>query len=172
VLRGKWVLENILASPPPPPPTDIPPLEDTQSPTGEILTLREKMEIHPANPTCAVCHNQMDPIGFGLENYGAIGQWRTLDQGKPIDSSGRLPSGIEFQGPAQLQRALLADPTVFASAFTQKLLTYALGRPLEYYDMPTVRKIVDDAGAEDYRFSSIVLGAVNSMPFQMRRAGT
>jgi hypothetical protein len=130
------------------------------------------MEIHPANPTCAVCHNQMDPIGFGLENYGAIGQWRTRDEGKPIDSSGRLPSGIEFQGPAQLQQALLADPRVFANAFTQKLLTYALGRPLEYYDMPAVRKIVDDAGAEDYRFSSIVLGTVTSMPFQMRRAGT
>lgn len=172
VLRGKWVLENILASPPPPPPSDIPPLEDTQSPSGEVLTLREKMEIHPANPTCAVCHNQMDPIGFGLENYGAIGQWRTRDEGKPIDSSGRLPSGIEFQGPAQLQQALLADPRVFANAFTQKLLTYALGRPLEYYDMPAVRKIADDAGAEDYRFSSIVLGTVTSMPFQMRRAGT
>ncbi|MDH3531599.1 MAG: DUF1592 domain-containing protein [Gammaproteobacteria bacterium] len=172
VLRGKWVLENILAAPPPPPPVDIPPLEDTENAAGEILTLRQKMEIHPANPACAVCHNQMDPIGFGLENYGAIGQWRTMDQGQPIDSSGRLPNGIEFQGPAELQKALLADPTVFTSAFAQKLLIYALGRPLEYYDMPAVRKIVADASAEDYRFSSIVLGTINSMPFQMRRAGT
>jgi hypothetical protein len=171
VLRGKWVLENILAAPPPPPPNDIPPLEDTES-TGEVLTLREKMQIHPANPVCAVCHNQMDPIGFGLENYGAIGQWRTTDVGKPIDSSGRLPSGIEFQGSAELQVALLADPEVFANAFTQKLLTYALGRPLEYYDMPAVRKIVSDAADTDYRFSSIVLGTINSIPFQMRGAGS
>lgn len=172
VLRGKWVLENILAASPPPAPVDIPPLEDTENAAGEVLTLRQKMEIHPANPVCAVCHNQMDPIGFGLENYGAIGQWRTTDVGKPIDSSGRLPSGIEFQGPAELQAALLADPEVFASAFAQKLLTYALGRPLEYYDMPAVRKIVADAAEDDYRFSSIVRGAVASVPFQMRRAGT
>ena len=172
VLRGKWVLENILASPPPPPPDDIPPLEDTVAPPGEVLTLREKMEIHPANPACAVCHNQMDPIGFGLENYGAIGQWRETDVGEPIDSSGRLPSGVAFKGPAELQRALLEDPTVLANAFTQKLMTYALGRPVEYYDMPAVRKIVDDAAATDYRFSSIVLGTVMSVPFQMRRAGT
>ncbi|MFQ5982491.1 MAG: DUF1592 domain-containing protein, partial [Woeseiaceae bacterium] len=172
VLRGKWVLENLLAAPPPPPPDNIPPLEDTEAAATEVLTLREKMEIHPANPVCAVCHNQMDPIGFGLENYGAIGQWRTLDAGKPIDSAGRLPNGIEFQGPAELQAALLDDPKIFVSAFTQKLLAYALGRPVEYYDMPVVRKIVDDAAAMDYRFSSIVLGTVNSVPFQMRRAGT
>lgn len=171
VLRGKWVLENILAAPPPPPPVNIPPLEDTEA-SGEVLTLREKMEIHPANPVCAVCHNQMDPIGFGLENYNAIGQWRTLDNGKPINSAGRLPNGIEFQGPAELQEALLDDPRIFVSAFTQKLLAYALGRPVEYYDMPVVRKIVDDAAAKDYRFSSIVLGTVTSVPFQMRRAGT
>ena len=171
VLRGKWVLENILAAPPPPPPVNIPPLEDTEA-SGEVLTLREKMEIHPANPVCAVCHNQMDPIGFGLENYGAIGQWRTLDNGKPINSAGRLPNGIEFQGPAELQAALLDDPRIFVSAFTQKLLAYALGRPVEYYDMPVVRKIVEEAAATDYRFSSIVLGTVTSVPFQMRRAGT
>ena len=171
VLRGKWVLENMLAAPPPPPPVNIPPLEDTEA-SGEVLTLREKMEIHPANPVCAVCHNQMDPIGFGLENYGAIGQWRTLDNGKPINSAGRLPNGIEFQGPAELQEALLDDPRIFVSAFTQKLLAYALGRPVEYYDMPVVRKIVEDAEATGYRFSSIVLGTVTSVPFQMRRAGT
>jgi hypothetical protein len=172
VLRGKWVLENLLASPPPPPPVDIPPLEDTKAPPGETLTLREKMEIHPANPVCAVCHNQMDPIGFGLENYDAIGRWRTEDEGEAIDASGRLPSGVAFEGPAQLQEALLTDPGVFANAFTQKLLTYALGRSVEYYDMPAVRGIVNQAAARDYRFSSIVFGIVNSVPFQMRRAGS
>ena len=104
--------------------------------------------------------------------YGAIGQWRTMEAGKQINSAGRLPSGIEFRGPAELQAALLDDPRIFVSAFTQKLLTYALGRPVEYYDMPIVRKIVEDAAASDYRFSSIVLGTVNSVPFQMRRSGT
>jgi hypothetical protein len=130
------------------------------------------MEIHPANPVCAVCHNQMDPIGFGLENYDAIGKWRTEDEGKPINATGRLPSGVEFEGPAELQEALLSDPEVFVSAFIQKLLTYALGRPVEYYDMPAVRKIVRTAEETDYRFSSIVSGIVNSLPFQMRRAGS
>jgi len=169
VLRGKWVLENILASPPPPPPNDIPPLEDAKGAPGEVLTLRQKMEIHPANPVCAVCHNQMDPIGFGLENYDAIGQWRTEDSGHPINASGRLPSGVEFEGPAELQAALLSEPRVIANAFTQKLLMYALGRSVDYYDMPAVRKITDSAAAEDYSFSKIVSGIVTSVPFQMRR---
>ena len=172
VLRGKWVLENILASPPPPPPVNIPPLEDVKGAPGEVLTLRQRMEIHPANPVCAVCHNQMDPIGFGLENYNAIGQWRTEDEGKPINAAGRLPNGIAFEGPAQLQEALLSEPEIFVSAFTQKLMTYALGRTLEHYDMPEVRKVVRHATPEDYRFSSIVLGIVNSIPFQMRRTGS
>jgi hypothetical protein len=171
VLRGKWVLENILAAPPPPPPVDIPPLEDAKGAEGEVLTLRERMEIHPANPVCAVCHNQMDPIGFGLENYNAIGQWRDLDAGKPINAKGRLPSGVEFEGPAELQAALMRTPDVIAGAFTQKLMTYALGRTLEHYDMPAVRKIVNEAAKDDYRFSTIVLGIVNSLPFQNRRAG-
>jgi hypothetical protein len=171
VLRGKWVLENILAAPPPPPPEDIPPLEDAKGAEGEVLTLRERMEIHPANPACAVCHNQMDPIGFGLENYNAIGQWRELDEGKPINAKGRLPSGVEFEGPAELQRALLNTPEVFAGAFTQKLMTYALGRPLEHYDMPAVRKILNQAEQNNYKFSSIVLGIINSLPFQYRTAG-
>ena len=172
VLRGKWVLDNILALPPPPPPDDIPLLEATQGASGETLTLRERMEIHPANPTCAVCHNQMDPIGFGLENYNAIGQWRTEEAGKPIDASGTLPSGVEFEGPAELQAALLSTPDVIAGAFTQKLLTYALGRPVEYFDMPALRKIIETAVDNNYRFSTIVLGIVNSTPFQMRRVGS
>jgi hypothetical protein len=172
VLRGKWVLDNLLASPPPEPPTIVPALENIKPPPGETLTLRERMEIHPANPVCAVCHNQMDPIGFGLENYDAIGQWRTEDEGKPINASGTLPSGVKFEGPAELQEALLSEPEIFVSAFTQKLLIYALGRPLEYYDMPAVRVIVDKASDKDYQFSSIVLGIINSRQFQMRRSGS
>jgi mono/diheme cytochrome c family protein len=173
VLRGKWVLDNILASPPPPPPPNVPPLEATKAEAGQsVLTLRERMEIHPANPVCAVCHNQMDPIGFGLENYDAIGRWRTEDEGKPINAAGKLPSGIGFEGPAELQRALLSNPEVVVNAFTQKLLTYALGRPVEYFDMPTVRGIVAEAADNDYRFSSIVFGIINSTPFNMRRAGS
>ena len=172
VLRGKWVLDNILAAPPPEPPEIVPALENIQPPPGETLTLRERMEIHPANPVCAVCHNQMDPIGFGLENYNSIGQWRTIDEGKPIDASGTLPSGVNFVGPAELQAALLKTPDVITSAFTQKLLTYALGRPVQYYDMPAVRKIVDMADDNDYKFSTIVLGIVNSIPFLNRRSGS
>ncbi len=173
VLRGKWVLSYILASPPPPPPADIPPLEATDAKPGESNpTLRERMEKHPANPVCAVCHNQMDPIGFGLENYDAIGRWRTEDEGKPINAAGKLPSGIAFEGPAQLQQALLSSPKVIAGAFTQNLLIYALGRPLEHYDMSTVRDIVATSKDSDYRFSSIVFGIVNSVPFNMRRVGS
>jgi len=114
----------------------------------------------------------MDPIGFGLENYNAIGKWRDLDAGKPINARGRLPSGVEFEGPAELQAALMRTPDVIAGAFTQKLMTYALGRTLEHYDMPAVRKIVNEAAKEDYRFSTIVLGIANSLPFQNRRAGS
>jgi hypothetical protein len=173
VLRGKWVLDNILASPPPPPPADVPPLEATKAAEGQgALTLRERMEIHPANPVCAVCHNQMDPIGFGLENYDAIGKWRTEEEGKPINASGKLPNGIEFEGPAELQQALLSNPEIIVSAFTQKLLTYALGRPVEQFDMPTVREIIENSEDNDYRFSSIVFGIINSTPFNMRRVGS
>ncbi len=173
VLRGKWVLTYILASPPPQPPVNIPPLEATNAAPGESNpTLRERMEKHPANPACAVCHNQMDPIGFGLENYDAIGRWRTEDEGKPINAAGKLPSGIEFEGPAELQQALLSNPEVIVGAFTQKLLTYALGRPVEHFDMPTVREIVDKSADNDYSFSSIVFGIINSTPFNMRRVGS
>ncbi len=172
VLRGKWVLDNILSSPPPPPPTVVPALENIVAEPGKTLTLRQRMELHPANPVCAVCHNQMDPIGFGLENYNAVGQWRTEDEGQPINASGILPSGVKFEGPAQLQEALLRSPEVIANSFTQKLLTYALGRPVEYYDMPAVRHIIHAASDQDYKFSSIVLGVINSTPFQIRRTGS
>ena len=169
VLRGQWVLENILASPAPPPPANIPALVE-QDETGEALSMRAAIEKHRANPVCAVCHNRMDPIGFGLENFNPIGQWRTIDAGQPVDSSGMLPDGSEFQGPAELQNALLKQPEVIANAFTQKLLTYALGRDLEYYDMPVVRNIVEKSADNDYRFSDIVIGIVNSLPFTMRRS--
>jgi hypothetical protein len=170
VLRGKWVLENILASPPPPPPNDIPALVEVDD-HGNALTMREAIEQHRANPVCAVCHNRMDPIGFGLENFDPIGQWRTVDAGQLIDSTGMLPDGSTFQGPAQLQQALLGQSPVIAGAFTQKLLTYALGRDLEYYDMPAVREIVGNAAVSEYRFSEIVSGIVNSLPFRMRNTG-
>jgi len=124
VLRGKWVLDNLLASPPPAPPVDIPPLEDVVAEPGQTLTLRERMEIHPANPVCAVCHNQMDPIGFGLENYDSIGQWRTEDEGKPINASGTLPSGVKFEGPAELQNALLVDPEIPRSCSPMLLVAH------------------------------------------------
>jgi len=169
VLRGKWVLENILAAPPPPPPVNIPALVEEDD-TGKTFTMREAIEKHRANPVCATCHNRMDPIGFGLENFNPIGLWRTEDAGEPIDSSGMLPDGSHFQGPAELQSVLLKQTDVIVSAFTQKLLTYAMGRDLEYFDMPTVRKIVSDTEQSDYRFSDIVIGIINSLPFQMRRA--
>lgn len=168
VLRGKWVLENILAAPPPPPPANIPALKEKDD-DGKALTMREAIEKHRANPVCAVCHNRMDPIGFGLENFSPIGQWRTEDAGQPIDSSGMLPDGALFQGPAELQKALLQKPKIIASAFTQKLLTYAMGRDLQYYDMAAVRDIVHKSENSDYRFSDIVIGIVNSIPFKMRR---
>ncbi len=171
VLRGKWVLENIMAAPPPPPPAVLPALKESDD-KGKVLSMREAIEKHRANPACAVCHNRMDPIGFGLENFNPIGQWRDEDAGAPVDASGTLPDGSKFQGPGQLQKALLGQSRVIASAFSRKLLTYALGRDLAHYDMTAVRKIVDDAAASDYRFSSIVSGIVNSVPFQMRRTGS
>jgi hypothetical protein len=168
VLRGKWVLENIIAAPPPPPPENIPALKEKDD-AGKSFSMREAIERHRANPVCAVCHNRMDPIGFGLENFSPIGKWRIEDAGQPVDSSGMLPDGSNFRGPAELQKALLSKPEVIANAFTLKLLTYALGRDLEYYDMPTVRDIVHAAAGSDYRFSDIVLGIVNSLPFKMRK---
>ena len=171
VLRGKWVLENIVAAPPPPPPTNIPALKEKDE-GGKTFTMREAMERHRANPVCAVCHNRMDPIGFGLENFNPIGKWRIEDAGQPIDSSGMLPDGTLFQGPAELQGALLESPKVIANAFTSKLLTYALGRDLDYYDMPTVRNIVDASAHDDYRFSDLVTGIVKSLPFMMRKTGS
>ena len=171
VARGKWILENLLGTPPPPPP---PGAADGFNPHGssEHLTLRQAMEQHRANPTCAVCHSRMDPIGFALENYNGIGKWRVLDDtGAKIDSSGTLPGGTAFNGPAGLTQLLLTDKkTDFVTTFTRKLMTYSLGRGVEAYDEPVIRSITRDAARDDYRMSSLILGIVHSAPFQMRRA--
>jgi hypothetical protein len=169
VIRGKWILGNILGLEPPPPPSDVPALKD---PTGveKAVSMRERMAQHRANPACAGCHNVMDPVGFAMENYDAIGRWRTHESGKPIDASGGLPDGSKFDGIGGLQKALLSRPEVFVNTMTEKLLTYSVGRGVEYYDAPAVRKVVRESRDKGYRFSSLVLGIVNSTPFQMRRA--
>ena len=168
VLRGKWILENLLSSPPPPPPPDIPALDET-SEEGVALSMRAAMEQHRANPACASCHSQMDPLGFALENFDAVGRWRDRSESnEPIDASGVLPDGTNFVGPDEMRAALLREPKRFVGTVTEKLLTYALGRNLESYDMPAVRAIVRRAAENDYRFSSVVLGIVSSTPFKMR----
>jgi hypothetical protein len=167
VLRGKWILENILNAPPPPPPPDVPNLDEAK--VGSTASLRQQLEEHRKNPTCASCHSRMDPLGFGLENFNAIGQWRTEDGKFPIDSSGTLPDGRTFKGPQELKVILKADRDAFAQGLAEKLLTYALGRGLERYDKPAVKRIAKNAAAQDYRFSGLVLEIVNSLPFQMRR---
>ncbi len=167
VLRGKWILENILNAPPPPPPPDVPNLDDSK--VGATASLRQQLEEHRKNTVCAACHSRMDPLGFGLENYNAIGAWRTMDGKLPIDSSGLLPDGRKFNGPAELRSILVADRHAFAEGLSEKLLTYALGRGLERYDKPVLRQISKQLAADDYRFSSLVLGIVKSLPFQNRR---
>jgi mono/diheme cytochrome c family protein len=167
--RGKWILENLLGAPPPAPPPDVPPLGESK-PGGKVLTLRERMQQHRANPVCASCHARMDPLGFALENFDATGQWRTMEAGAPIDVSAELPDGTRFEGPAGLRKMLLGQSDQVATATTEKLLTYALGRGLGYYDLPAVRKIVRSAGADGYKFQSVILGVVNSVPFRMKTA--
>jgi hypothetical protein len=172
VKRGVWVLENILGTPPPEPPPNVPVLEDTEAEgPGRKLTLREQMTLHRSSEACASCHKLMDPIGFALENLGADGQWRTLDGGAggtPIDVAVELWDGTQVSGPVELREAVMRYSPQFMRMATEKLMTYALGRGVEYFDMPVVRSIVRDAERNDNRFSSIVLGIVNSAPFQMR----
>lgn len=167
VLRGKFVLENLLGGPPPEPPPNVPALETSSD--GKQLTMREAMAMHRENPACRVCHAAMDPIGFSLENYDAVGKWRTEFAGQAIDASGLLPDGNTFEGPGGLRGLLLERPDDFVGTITEKLLRFALGRSLEYYDMPEVRAIVRAAAEDDYRWSSVILGVVESAPFQMRR---
>jgi hypothetical protein len=167
VLRGKYVLTNILGTPPPEPPADVPPLNETP---GKAKTMRDRMEEHRRNPACSGCHKLMDPIGLSLENFDGIGRWRTVDNGAPIDASAQLADGSSVEGPAALRQALLRRPEMFARNVTEMLLTYALGHRVEYYDMPYVRTILKDSGKTDYRFSSLVLGIIKSPPFQRRRS--
>jgi hypothetical protein len=171
VVRGKWILENLLGTPPPPPPPNVPKLEET-SDRGGTLSIRERLAAHRENPTCASCHSLMDPLGFALENFSAVGVWRKLDDtGGAVDASGTLPDGTAFEDVAEFRAALLSND-LFVTTLTEKLLTYALGRGMEHYDQPAVRAIVREAAAEDYRFSALVLGVVQSPPFQLRRSGS
>jgi mono/diheme cytochrome c family protein len=169
VLRGKWILENVLGTPPPPPLPNVPPLEASNEEAPR--TLRERMERHRASPTCAGCHKVMDPLGFALENFDATGAWRTRENGIPLDASGQLADGTKVDGVVALRNALLARSDVFMQTFTEKLMTYALGRGLQHFDMPVVRDIVRKAEGQDYRFSGIIMGVVNSPPFRMRVEG-
>jgi hypothetical protein len=170
VQRGKWVLENLLGMPPPPPPPNVPPLKENKGIGGKVLSVRERMVEHRANPVCASCHSVMDPIGLSVENFDAIGRWRTTEGDAAVDASGGFPDGSTFAGVAGLRKALLDRPELFVMTFTEKLLTYALGRGLEYNDAPAVRAIMRSAGSDNYRFSSLILGIVRSTPFQMRRS--
>jgi len=168
-IRGKWVLQQVLGTPPPPPPPNVPSLKDDQ--TTKNLTMRQRMELHRSNPTCAACHRMMDPLGFALENFDGLGQWReTVGYGTDkIDSSGALPDGTTFDGPAGLRNVLMTKKDMFVETFTEQFLTYALGRGVEQYDHPVLRKITREAASDNHRWSSIILGIVNSTPFQMRR---
>jgi hypothetical protein len=169
VLRGKYILENFLGTPPSPPPADVPDLSEN-APGEEPKSLRARMELHRRTPTCASCHRVMDPLGFALENFDGVGEWRVKEVGGEIDPAGQLADGSPVDGPIALRQALLKRPEMFARTLTQKLMTYGLGRGVEYGDKPLVRAIARDAARQNYRFSSIVLGIVKSAPFQMKKA--
>jgi hypothetical protein len=170
VLRGKWVLENLLSAAPPPPPPDVPSLETRGAEPETPLSLREAMERHRAAPACAGCHARMDPIGFAMENFDAIGKWRDHEGGRPIDASGVFPDGTSFDGMEGLRRELLRQPEQFVGTVAERLLMYALGRNLQYYDAPAVRAIVREAAGNGSTFRSLVMGVVKSRAFQMRQA--
>jgi hypothetical protein len=169
VLRGKWILENIMGAPPPAPPPNVPPFPENEE-GAKPRAIREILEEHRRNPACASCHAVMDPLGFSLENFDATGEWRTKDKSGPIDPSGVLADGTKVDGPLALRQALLKQPERFVSTMTEKLLTYALGRGLEHYDMPVVRSIVRNAEKQDYKFSALVFNIVKSAPFQLKKA--
>ncbi len=168
VVRGKWILENILGTPPLSPLPDVPSLKDNV--LSEHLSVRERLAQHRSSPVCASCHNLIDPPGFALENYDAVGRWREIEEGKPVDNSAGLPDGSVFSGMDGLEAGLLNRPELFVGTLTEKLLTFALGRGVEYYDAPAVRKIVREAAEQDYRFAPIIIGIVKSTPFTMRKA--
>ena len=168
VIRGHWVLENFLGVPPPPAPAVVPPLEEKT--IDGSLSVKDRLIEHRSNPACSGCHSLMDPLGFSLENYDAVGQWRKSENEQPIDASGNFPGGARFEGVSGLEKALLDRPEMFVGTLVEKLVTYSLGRVVESYDAPAVRKIVRDAESEDFRFSSLILGIAKSKPFQMRRS--
>ncbi|HKK51777.1 MAG TPA: DUF1588 domain-containing protein, partial [Myxococcota bacterium] len=171
VLRGKWVMEVLLGTPPPPPPPNVPELEETgeSAEPGKYLSVKEQMEIHRADPSCNSCHIFIDPIGLALENFDVTGKWRTRDKSGPVETTGELYDGTPLAGPNDLRGALEARPEPFLRNFTENLMAYALGRRVEYYDQPTVRRIVADARERDYAISAFIEGVVNSPAFQMRR---
>jgi hypothetical protein len=171
VLRGKWVLETLLGAPPPPPPANVPPLKENER-GAPPTSLRERMEQHRKNPTCAACHASMDPLGFALENFDATGHWRDSDSGAAIDAVSTTTSGVKVDGPAGFREYLLGRSDDFVRTVASKLLEYALGRSLEYYDGPAVRRLVRDAGRSGHRWSSLIMGIVESVPFQMRRVSS
>jgi Protein of unknown function (DUF1592)/Protein of unknown function (DUF1588)/Protein of unknown function (DUF1585) len=168
VQRGKWVMQVLLGSPPPPPPPNVPTLEETKDADGaRVLSVRERMEVHRSNPACNSCHKVIDPLGLALENYDVTGRWRNFDRGVPVDPTGELYDGTRIDGPAALRSALLSHEETLWRTFTENLLTYALGRQLESYDMPAVRTIVRDAAQQDYRMSAFIQGVVRSHAFRM-----
>ncbi len=173
VLRGKWVMEVLMNTPPPPPPPGIPDLEETEGTKDRrLLTTRERLELHRANPVCSSCHRFMDPIGLALDNFDVTGRWRIRENGSPLDTRSEFYDGSEIENPIQLSDVLLKRPLPLLRTFTTNLLAYALGRRIEYYDQPTVRAIVSQAAENDYRISSFIMGVVESTPFQMKRAST
>jgi hypothetical protein len=169
VLRGKWVLNNLLGAPVPPPPPNVPSLPEKGA-GGKPASVRERLEQHRKNPMCASCHSQMDPLGFSLENFDAIGRWRLTELGQPIDASGAMPGETSFQGPTGLRDLLLGHRERFVGTVTEKLLAYALGRGIQFYDRPAIREVVRAAAPQDYHWSAAILGIVKSAPFQMRRS--
>jgi hypothetical protein len=166
VVRGKWLLETLLGAPPPPPPPDVPSLVESGE-GGQPASVRERLEQHRKNPTCAACHVRMDPLGFSLEQLDALGKWRTVSDGAPIDSSATLPDGTEFEGVVGLRNLLVSHREEFVRTLSEKLLTYAIGRGLDYYDLPAVRRITKDAAPDDHRWSSLIVGIARSVPFTM-----
>ena len=169
MVRGKWVLDNLLGAPPPQPPANVPPLKENAD-GSKPRPVRERLEEHRANPSCAACHSIMDPIGFALENFDGTGAWRIHDSGFDVDARGQLVDGTRVDSPVSLRQALVSHSDAFIRTFTGKLLTYALGRGVEYYDQPTIRAIAKDAARNNNRFTSFVLGIVESTPFQTRRS--
>jgi hypothetical protein len=174
VLRGKWILENILGTPPPEPPPNVPALQEVVNTAGQSRedlkapSVRQRLEEHRASPVCAGCHKMMDPIGFALENFDAVGHWRSRDGNVVVDASGQLVDGVQIDGPVRLREALLAYREQYLRTVTEKLLTYAIGRGVTYHDQPVIRSIVRASAKDNYRFSSLVSGIVTSAPFQKR----